>query len=283
MRTSPEFMTPVDCHRENPSGRDRMRVGAELAVAGGVVYIISLLATVYFCLSMSGGMDMPGDWTMSMMWMRMPGQTWLESAAMFLLMWVAMMVAMMLPSALPMLLSFRRSLGEQRDARADVSTALAACGYFTVWTAIGVGVYVVGVLWAFATMRWTDLSRAVPCLTGVALVLAGAFQFSRWKMAGLGHCQNTHVRSTYARREGVLAGWTYGFRQGLFCGTCCSGLMTVLLVLGTMNPLVMLMVAIVISLEKLLPKSQTVVRFTGIVAVCSGIAIVLRSLFQFVS
>ena len=44
---------------------------------------------------------MPGGWTMSMVWMRMPGQTWPGAAASFLGMWVVMMVAMMLPSLAP--------------------------------------------------------------------------------------------------------------------------------------------------------------------------------------
>jgi len=49
-------------------------------------------------------MEMPGGWTMSMMWMRMPGQTWFASALSFQFMWLAMMVTMMMPSALPMFL-----------------------------------------------------------------------------------------------------------------------------------------------------------------------------------
>ncbi len=43
-------------------------------------------------------MEMPGDWTMSMAWMRMPGQSWVGAGGTFLGMWVVMMVAMMLPS-----------------------------------------------------------------------------------------------------------------------------------------------------------------------------------------
>ena len=46
---------------------------------------------------------MPGGWSMSMAWMRMPGQTWPGAAASFLAMWAVMMVAMMLPSLVPML------------------------------------------------------------------------------------------------------------------------------------------------------------------------------------
>jgi hypothetical protein len=38
---------------------------------------------------------MPGGWTMSMAWMRMPGQTWPGDAVSFLGIWVVMMVAMM--------------------------------------------------------------------------------------------------------------------------------------------------------------------------------------------
>ena len=54
---------------------------------------------------------MPGGWTMSMAWMRMPGQTWLGAAASFLGMWVGMMVAMMLPSLVPVLWRYREPVG----------------------------------------------------------------------------------------------------------------------------------------------------------------------------
>ena len=43
-----------------------------------LLFAASAAATVVWCASMSatGGMPMPGGWTMSMAWMRMPGQTW---------------------------------------------------------------------------------------------------------------------------------------------------------------------------------------------------------------
>src|SRR5260370_11138074 len=78
-------------------------------------YIIAVLvsicaagATLYFYYSMSNGMPMPGNWTMSMMWMPIGSE--LAGAVIFTLMWLAMMVAMMLPSAMPMLLLYRRAL-----------------------------------------------------------------------------------------------------------------------------------------------------------------------------
>ena len=52
----------------------------------------STAVTIVWCGSMSamGEMPMPGGWTMSMTWMLMPEQTWLDAAASFLGMWVVM-------------------------------------------------------------------------------------------------------------------------------------------------------------------------------------------------
>ncbi len=64
-----------------------------------LLFATSAALTIAWCEFMSamGEMPMPGGWTMSMAWMRMPGQTWPGAAASFLGMWVVMMVAMMLP------------------------------------------------------------------------------------------------------------------------------------------------------------------------------------------
>jgi predicted metal-binding membrane protein len=75
----------------------------------GLLFAASAAATIGWSASMPAmcGMPMPGGWTMSMAWMRMPGQTWSGAAASFLGMWVVMMVAMMLPSLVPMLWRYR--------------------------------------------------------------------------------------------------------------------------------------------------------------------------------
>src|SRR5688500_14395125 len=84
------------------TGVDRASRQAFLGVAA-LCFVASAAITVAWCISMSamGGMAMPGGWTMSMAWMRMPGQSWANAAAMFLAMWIVMMVAMMLPSLVP--------------------------------------------------------------------------------------------------------------------------------------------------------------------------------------
>jgi hypothetical protein len=62
-----------------------------------LLFAASAAVTIVWCASMSamGEMPMPGGWTMSMAWMRMPGQTWPGDAVSFLGIWVVMMVAMM--------------------------------------------------------------------------------------------------------------------------------------------------------------------------------------------
>jgi hypothetical protein len=61
-----------------------------------LLFAASVAVTIVWCASMSamGAMPMPRGWTMSMPWMRTPGQTWPSAAASVLGMWVVMMVAM---------------------------------------------------------------------------------------------------------------------------------------------------------------------------------------------
>src|SRR5208282_5885915 len=91
-----------------PSKHTPVGAGPGFYILIATVFTAALALTIYYCRTMSGGMEMPGGWTMSMMWMPMPGQTWFGSTVMFMLMWLAMMVAMMLPSSLPMIQRFYR-------------------------------------------------------------------------------------------------------------------------------------------------------------------------------
>ena len=95
-----------------------------------LLFTASAAVTIAWCRSMSsmGEMPMPGGWTMSMAWMRMPGQTWPGAAASFLGMWVVMMVAMMLPSLVPMLWRYRQAVGRTGETRLDRLTALVGAG-----------------------------------------------------------------------------------------------------------------------------------------------------------
>src|SRR5262249_26476303 len=136
-------MTLADA-RHDAAGERTLRAAATL------LFAVSALATVWWCGSMPGGMPMPGGWTMSMAWMRMPGQTWPAAVASFMAMWVLMMVAMMLPSLVPMLSRYRRAVRSCAERRLGALTAIAGAGYFFAWAAFGAAVYPVGVVLAAA-------------------------------------------------------------------------------------------------------------------------------------
>src|SRR6478672_7689577 len=139
-----------------------------------LLFAASATVTIVWGASMSamGAMPMPGGWTMSMAWMRMPGQTWPGAAASFLGMWVVMMMAMMLPSLTPMLWRYRQAVGRTGERRLGWLTALVAVGYFFVWTAFGMAVFPLGVALTAVEMQLAALARAVPIAVGVVVLIA---------------------------------------------------------------------------------------------------------------
>jgi predicted metal-binding membrane protein len=224
-----------------------------------------------------GGMPMPGGWTMSMTWMRMPGQTWPGAAASFLGMWVVMMVAMMLPSLVPTLWRYRQAVQRAGVARIDWLTGLAGAGYFCVWTAIGMAVFPLGVALAASEMHLPALSRGVPIATGVIVVLAGALQFSTWKAQRLACCRRSPGCDGRWAGAGATA-WRHGLRLGLECTLCCGGLTGILLVAGVMDLRVMAAVTAAITAERLARDARRVARGIGAGAVSAGLFLILQAM-----
>jgi len=264
-------------HKNSTDG-DEATLPAEFIAVCVLAFVASVSATVYFCRSMCCEMEMPGGWTMSMMWMRMHGQTWFGSATSFLLMWLAMMVAMMLPSALPMLLRVRNSLAQNGNRNPGAPAISAASGYFFVWLVAGAAVYVFGVAFASAAMRFEWVSRMTPALSGGALVAAGAMQFTDWKMSALRRCRDPLCCAALGNCAPLTTGWDHGLKQGVSCFVCCAAPMLVLLALGTMNLLVMILVAATIAMEKLMPRPEPLVRLFGIAAIVIGLAVTIHGL-----
>ncbi len=131
----------------------------------------SAAVTIVRCASMSamGEMSMPGGWSMSMAWMRMPGQTWPGAATSFLGTWVVMMVAMMLPSLVPMLWRYRQAVGKRGETRFGRLTGLVGVGYFFVWTVFGMAAFPLGVALAAVEMQQPAPARQVPIAVGVVV------------------------------------------------------------------------------------------------------------------
>jgi len=228
------------------------------------LFAASTAGTVAWCGSMSAmpAMPMPGGWSMSMAWMRMPGQTWAGAAACFLGMWTLMMVAMMLPSLVPVL---RRCAGRW--------AALAGAGYFLVWSALGAALFPLGVGLALAEMRQPALARAVPIAAGLIVVLAGALQLTGWKARQLACCR---AAPGWPPRR-AWAAWRYGVRLGLRCVRCCAGLTAILLVMGVMDLRAMAVVTAAVTVERLAPGGGRAARATGALAIALGVAVLVRA------
>jgi predicted metal-binding membrane protein len=243
-----------------------------------LLFAASAAATTVFCASMAamGEMSMPGGWTMSMAWMRMPGQTWPGAAASFLVMWVVMMVAMMLPSLVPMLWRYRQAAGMTSETRLGRLTALVGGAYFFVWTVFGMAAFPLGVALAAVEMRQAALARAVPIAVGVVVLIAGAFQFTAWKARHLVRCRQASGRGRTLPADAGTA-WRYGLRLGVQCSHCCAGLMTILLVIGVMDLRVMALVAAAITSERLAPAGERVARAIGAVGVGAGLFLIARA------
>jgi predicted metal-binding membrane protein len=253
---------------------------AERAFLGGsaLLFAASAAVTIGWCASMSsmGEMPMPGGWTMSMAWMRMPGQTWPGAAASFLGMWIVMMVAMMLPSLVPMLWRYRRAVVAAGEARLGRLTVLAGAGYFAVWTAFGVVAFPLGAALAAVEMQRPALARAAPIAIGLVVLLAGTLQFTPWKARHLGCCRTAPGRGRSLPADAGTA-WRHGLRLGVHCGQCCAGLMAILLVVGVMDLRAMAAVTIAMTVERLVPRGERVARVTGAVVVAAGLAMIARA------
>ena len=247
--------------------------GPELAFLCVSVLVFAACAavTIAWCAPRSamGGMPMPGGWTMSTAWVRMPGQTWLGAAASFLGMWIVMMVAMMLPSLVPMLWRYRQAVGRTGDTRLGRLTALVGAGYFFVWTAFGMVAFALGVALAAIEMQQPALVRAAPFAVSAVVVIAGALQFTAWKSRHLACCRAALERGRLLPANAGAA-WRHGLRLGVHCSYCCAGLMAILLVVGVMDIRGMAVVAAAITVERLAPAGEHIARAIGAVVVAAG-------------
>jgi predicted metal-binding membrane protein len=245
---------------------------------GTLLFAASAILTRIACTSMSsmGEMPMPGGWSISMMWMPMPGQTWPGAAASFLGMWIAMMLAMMLPSLLPTLWRNRMALEGSGAQRVDRLTVSLGAGYFVVWIALGAAIFALGAALARIEMQVPALARATPITAGIVVLIAGALQFTAWKSRQLACCRETPGRGGILPPDPVTA-WRHGLRLGVHCSLCCTGLTAILLVTGMMDLRAMAVVTAAITLERLAPTGERFARAFGVLGVGSGLFLVARA------
>ena len=216
---------------------------------------------------------------MSMMFMRMPGQTWLDGATSFLGMWVVMMVVMMLPSLIPMLRRYRDAVRDAAGGRLGLLMSLVTVAYFVVWTLFGIVTYPVGAALTAITMQQPALARVTPIAIGAIMLFAGALQFSAWKARHLECCRESPGRGVTLPADARTA-VRHGLRVGLHCACSCAGLTTILLAIGVMDLRAMSVVTAAITAERLAPAGERVARIIGTVGIAAGAVLIAQASFR---
>lgn len=237
-------------------------------LAASTLFALSAAATLRRAAAMQtqGGTPMPGGWWLALHWTPMCGQTWLAAAASFVGMWLVMMIAMMLPVLVPVLLRTRAT---------PPNIANAAMGYFAVWLGVGALVFAVGAPLAAFAMHAPAIARMAPFAAAMVVLVASAWQFTRWKARRLACCGAFRL---HAPHELHASAWRGGVRYGLHCVACCGNLMAALVAIGMMNVPAMIAVSAAIAAERVTPARLHAARVVGAAGLGVGLAMLARRL-----
>jgi len=156
--------------------------------------------------------------------MDMGAATELGSFSFFLAAWVPMMAAMMLPGAVPAVSRFVRTSGRA------LAAPLFAGSYLAVWALFGLAVYALYEPHGSTT-------------AGALTIAAGLYELTPLKLDCRRRCQET-VRS--------------GFQFGVCCVGSNVGLMVMLFALGVMSVAWMVVVAVLVLAQKVLPPKASI-------------------------
>jgi predicted metal-binding membrane protein len=191
----------------------------------------------------------------------------------FMGMWIAMMVAMMFPTVAPIVLAHRMVV--QRRGEGTPPTVAFVAGYIIVWSIIGV-IPLLGFLGFRNLSADAGDSRWLPTLAGAIMIVAGAYQFTRWKATCLKACRSPmSFLMTHDFGGGSRSALKAGLSHGAYCLGCCWALMAVLVVVGLMNLVWMAAIALVFLAEKNWRHAVGLTKIVGLGLIGVGIAVIV--------
>jgi predicted metal-binding membrane protein len=196
---------------------------------------------------------------------------WPLRIAAFMAVWVVMLGAMMMPTLVPLARRFTVVSGNAPHPRAARAGLYA--GYLAVWIAFA-PLALLGdtrIHWLVDTWPWLAAHEGL-ILSG-ALLLAGAFQFSRLKNACLTVCRNPAGFLWQHYRRGTGNAVRLGARHGLLCVGCCWALMLLMFATGVGSLLWMLGLTAVMVAEKTTRIGARLVKPVGAALVAGGLVI----------
>ena len=202
-----------------------------------------------------------------------PTLAWPLTLLVFLLAWQVMTGAMMLPTSLPLIWLFARA--SRRQARPRLALAAFLAAYAAVWTGFALLALAGDTALHALVDRWAWLSDRPWLISGLALLGAGAFQFSPLKERCLRECRHPLSFLMHHYGRGVRAAWELGIRHGLFCLGCCWALMLVMFAVGVGNLAWMAGLTGVMLVEKTARWGRRLVPVVGTALVTAGVLVLL--------
>ncbi|MEU6671310.1 DUF2182 domain-containing protein [Streptomyces sp. NPDC046727] len=185
----------------------------------------------------------------------------------FLAVWTLMTAAMMLPATAPVAALYARTIAVHRAPRMVVFTV----AYLLVWAAAG--------LPAYALAAGLGRAAALPAAAGTAVAAAvfavsGVYQLTPLKDRCLARCRSPiGLMLRYASYPGPSRDLRAGAHHGAFCLGCCWSLMLLSAAFGLMNVWAMVVLAAVITVEKLAPAGRLVARAVGVASLALAVAV----------
>lgn len=188
-------------------------------------------------------------------------------------MWLTMMVAMMFPTIAPMLLA--HGMVTRKQGQGYLPTAAFVAGYLAIWTLMGLVP-----LTAFLAFRNLSVDAGgtiwLRAVAGSVLVVAGLYQFTGWKRTCLKACRTPlSFIMTHDFGAGASGAFRAGMSHGAYCLGCCWALMSVLVIVGLMNLLWMVALALIFLAEKNWRHGAALIRVVGPALVLLGAAVIL--------
>jgi predicted metal-binding membrane protein len=180
-----------------------------------------------------------------------------------------MVVAMMLPPTLPLV----RALATLHDGRLRLPL-LGIGAVVGVWLAVGIAL--VGLALAVSLVVPAG-PRAQEVAAGVALLAAGAYQFTPLKAACLTACRTPRwfvLRYWHGRSAGVET-LRIGAAYGVACVGCCWALMALCVVGGAAALPSMVGLTALMAVERLTPRGRHAARTAGWFLMAAGALAVL--------
>lgn len=198
----------------------------------------------------------------------------LAGVGLYLVMWGVMMVAMMYPSSVALFRMYYKTLdGATRTGKIARVSAFVGT-YAVVWTLTGIVPLGVNAVVPIATIA----SERGALLLGGTLIVLSAYQLSPYKHRCLRYCRTPLGFLMEYHRPGIRGAARTSFRFSVFCVGCCWALFAVVVVVGSMNVLWMAVIALVLSMERVVDWGDQLAKGVGVVAGIVGCAFVLLAL-----